>query len=142
MSKQSLQSLQSLQLLISIKINRSKRNVFLRADFKRLGGYDQVGRVLRNLVDNNELIKIGYGLYAKARLNRVTGKSMLSVTGGFKIISEEALTRLNVKWEPSTAMKAYQAGSTQIPANAEVIIRKRFNRKIGTANYKLNILKS
>ena len=32
------------------RISRKKGTVFVRADFKDLAGYDQVGRALRNLV--------------------------------------------------------------------------------------------
>lgn len=40
--------------------------VFLREDFADLGGYDQVGRVLKELAAKGKVIRIGYGLYAKA----------------------------------------------------------------------------
>jgi len=133
---------QSLQSRIKTKIQRSRRNVFLRADFEQLSDYDQVGRALRTLIASDQLLKVGYGLYAKARTNRLTGKPMLAVEGGFNAIAEEALKRLKVEWEPSAAIKAYQAGSTQIPANAEVVIRQRFSRKIGTDRYQLQVSKA
>lgn len=127
----------SLKAKVAMKISRSKREVFLRSDFEKLAGYDQIGRALRQLIAEGVLIKIGYGLYAKARLNRITGKPMLSAQGGFTQVAEEALSRLGVKWEPSKSIQAYQAGSTQIPANAEVIIFDRFNRRIGTEKFEL-----
>jgi len=127
----------SLKAKVAMKISRSKREVFLRSDFEKLAGYDQIGRALRQLIAEGVLIKIGYGLYAKARLNRITGKPMLSAQGGFTQVAEEALSRLGVKWEPSKSVQAYQAGSTQIPANAEVIIFDRFNRRIGTEKFEL-----
>ena len=78
-------------------------------------------------------------LYAKARPNRITGKPMLSAEGGFSQVAQEALSRLGVKWQPSESVQAYQAGSTQIPANAEVIILERFNRRIGTDKFELQM---
>ena len=39
------------------RIARKRSDVFLRADFKDLGGYDQVGRVLRGLVRKGRLLK-------------------------------------------------------------------------------------
>lgn len=36
---------------VKMRINRSKRYVFSRADFTDIAGYDQVGRVLKKLVD-------------------------------------------------------------------------------------------
>lgn len=129
----------SLKSKISTKISRSKREVFLRSDFENLAAYDQVGRALRQLAVEGFLLKIGYGLYAKARPNRITGKPMLSAEGGFSQVAQEALSRLGVKWQPSESVQAYQAGSTQIPANAEVIILERFNRRIGTDKFELQM---
>ncbi len=93
----------SLKSRIKTKISQSSRLVFMRADFDRLGGYDQVGRALRELVTEGVLLKIGYGLYAKARLNRLTGSPMLAAEGGFEQIAQEALDRLGVKWTLSDA---------------------------------------
>jgi len=129
----------SLKSKISTKISRSKREVFLRSDFENLAAYDQVGRALRQLAVEGFLLKIGYGLYAKARPNRITGKPMLSAEGGFSQVAEEALSRLGVKWQPSKTVQAYQAGSTQIPANAEVIVLDRFNRRIATEKFELQM---
>jgi hypothetical protein len=47
---------------ISARIARKKDIVFLREDFADLGGYDQVGRILKNLVRDGKIIKIGYGV--------------------------------------------------------------------------------
>ncbi len=124
---------------IATKISRSRREVFLRSDFEKLAGYDQVGRALRQLISEGLLIKVGYGLYAKARPNRITGKPMLSATGGFTQVAEEALSRLGVKWIASKSIEAYQSGSTHIPVNAEVIILERFNRRIATEKFELQM---
>jgi hypothetical protein len=132
----------SLKSKASTKISRSKREVFLRSDFESLAGYDQIGRALRQLTSEGILLKIGYGLYAKARPNRITGKPMLSAEGGFSQVAEEALSRLGVKWQPSKTVQAYQAGSTQIPANAEVIVLDRFNRRIGTEKFELQMARA
>lgn len=132
----------SLKSKVATKISRSNREVFLRSDFEKLAGYDQIGRALRQLTSDGVLIKVGYGLYAKARPNRITGKPMLSAKGGFTQVAEEALSRLGVKWEPSESVLNYQSGSTQIPANAEVIIFERFNRRIGTENFELQMTRA
>ena len=129
---------QTLKDKVNTKIDRSVRQVFLRSDFIKLGGYDQIGRALRDLAAEGKLIKVGYGLYAKARPNRLTGKPMLAAEGGFVAVAKEALKRLGVKWT-DTNFDAYQKGSTQIPANAQVVVFGRFNRKIGTDKFKLQI---
>ncbi len=132
----------SLKLKIVTKISRSRREVFLRSDFASLAGYDQIGRALRQLSSEGVLVKVGYGLYAKARPNRITGKPMLAAKGGFTQVAEEALSRLGVKWKPSKLAQDYQYGSTQIPANAEVIILGRFNRRIGTEKFELKTVQA
>ena len=131
----------TLKSKIDAKIGRSNRLVFVRSDFSTLGGYNQVGRALRSLVAEGKLITVGYGLYAKARLNRLTGKPMLVAEGGFTQVAQEALTRLGVKWSPSDSITAYEEGSTQIPINAQVIILDRFARTIGTDKFSLQMIR-
>lgn len=121
------------------RIRKSRRTVFLRDDFATLGGYDQVGRALRQLEAQGRLVRIGQGLYAKARKNRITGKSMLAASGGFEQVAKEALNRLGVQWEPASAEKAYQAGSTQIPARVVVRVKGQFHRRIAFGRYRLGI---
>ena len=41
---------ENLETRVMKRIARKRGDVFLRADFNDLGGYDQVGRVLRGLV--------------------------------------------------------------------------------------------
>ena len=132
----------SLKSKISDKIKHSRRLVFMRSDFEELGGYDQIGRVLRNLIAEGKLMKVGYGLYAKARTNRLTGTPMLAAKGGFIQVAKEALDRLGVKWSPSDSELSYLEGSKQIPVNAEVIIYERFDRKIATDKFKLQLNRS
>jgi len=130
---------QTLESRIRNKIRKSRRMVFLRDDFAALGGYDQVGRVLRQLEAQGRLVRIGKGLYAKARPNRVTGKPMIAAPGGFDQAAKEALNRLGVQWEPASAEKAYQAGGTQIPARVVVKVKGPFNRQIAYGKYRLGI---
>ncbi len=56
---------ESLEERLSNRIARKRGDVFLRADFSDLGGYDQVGRALRGLVRKGRLMKVGYGLYTR-----------------------------------------------------------------------------
>ena len=46
--------------------------MFLRADFDDLGGYDQVGRALRGLVQKGQLLKLGYGIYTLSLIHILT----------------------------------------------------------------------
>lgn len=121
---------QTLLQKVSLKIKRSRKEVFLRSDFKKMADYDQVGRALLQLVRKGFLIKLGYGLYAKSKINRFTNQPMISAVGGFRQVAYEALKRLGVNFELSELEKQYQEGSTQIPAKAQVLINDRFQRKM------------
>ena len=57
---------ESLETRVMKRIARKRGDVFLRADFRDLGGYDQVGRVLRGLVRKGRLLKVSHGLYTRA----------------------------------------------------------------------------
>ena len=59
--------------LVRDRITRNRRAAaFVREDFLDLGDYDQVGRALRELVIRGELVRVSYGIYAKARRSIVT----------------------------------------------------------------------
>nr|WP_255673194.1 conjugal transfer protein [Legionella sp. 31fI33] len=133
----SIMKRQSLKEQIENKIALSKEQVFLRADFDN-SKYDQVGRALLILTKEGKLIRVGYGLYAKARPNRLTGKPMFAAKGGFVQVAKEALTRLGVKWR---LFPEYQENSPQIPVNAQFVVPSRFSRNIRTGNYRLLIVK-
>ena len=131
----------SLKSKIETQICQSRQNVFLRRDFASLGEYDQVGRALLSLVKMGLLMKIGYGLYAKARLNSLTNQPMLAAAGGFNQVAKEALDRMHVKWVSNKALNEYRKGSTQLPINAAVVVYSRFSRKIGTNRFTLRVSK-
>ena len=131
-----------LEMRLLTKIKRSQKEVFLRGDFEKLGDYDQVGRALKELTRKGNLIRIGYGLYAKARVNRITGKPMVAATGGVAEVCREGVNRLKGIWEYNGATKAYLANtSLQVPADFQPIIKGRFSRKIGFNDKELNFLK-
>lgn len=89
---------------INKRIAKKTGKVFLRADFEDLGGYDQVGRVLRRLVRDGVLLSIGYGLYAKARRSSLSGKTIPD--GDAIQLAMEALDRLGVKAKVANIMRA------------------------------------
>jgi hypothetical protein len=128
----------SLGSKISERISSKKSNVLLREDFIDLGGYDQVGRVLQSLIKKGKLIKIGYGLYAKAKVSSLTGTTVPAEP--LPSLAKQALTRLGVRINPARAEVEYQEGrSTQIPTGRLIGVGTRVSRKIGfkgaTINY-------
>lgn len=115
---------------VSARIARKKDIVFVREDFEDLGGYDQIGRVLRRLVSAEKIIKIGYGLYAKAKKSSITGEVI--PVAPLPILATCALERLGVEIAPSTLERDYKEGrTTQVPTGRLIAVKGRINRKIG-----------
>ncbi len=120
----------TLKYKIFARIARKKNIVFLREDFADLGGYDQVGRILRELARTEKIIKIGYGLYAKAKKSFITGETI--PVAPLPTLAKAALERLGVEVAPSTWERDYNAGkTTQVPTGRLIAVKGRVNRKIG-----------
>ncbi|MGS0639319.1 DUF6088 family protein [Citrobacter sp. VF227] len=124
---------------IQSRLNRSKRYVFTRDDFKDIASYDQVGRALRMLVREGKLMRIGYGVYTKARRNSITGKIMPAAPGGSAAVLTEALEHLKVEYKLTGAADCYYQGkTTQIPASLEIKTSPRFKRTLVIGKSKIN----
>ena len=120
----------TLEERIARRITCSKREVFIRNDFEDLGDYDQVGRSLRQLVKKGKIMKIGYGLYAKATISPLSNRTV--PRRGLRDLATEALKKLKVEVVPSNYDRAYNEGrTTQIPTGRVVGVRGRIARKIG-----------
>lgn len=132
----------SLKVLVSKKIRHSRRNVFLRSDFEYISkDYDQVGRALRQLVKDKQLLRMGYGLYTKACINSISGKPMIAAKGGFSQVSREALKRLNVEYDDVFKGISQTPGYTQVSPNTIFRVKSRFSRKINVGDkFKLKIV--
>ena len=117
---------------------RQGEDVFLPREFADLGGGDQVLRVLRNLVRDKCLVRLGYGVYGRAIVSRLSGEPILNSANGFLGAARQALNKLGVKWEPTEAERAYnERRSTQVPANPVVRIKGRFSRRLRDGNLEL-----
>lgn len=120
----------SLEERIESSLKRSASNVFLRSDFNRLGGYDQVGRALRAVIKNGLLVKVGYGVYVKARPSTITGNSVPCID--LMTIGFETMKRLGIEANHGKAMRELRDGlSTQVPMATVIDTgNSRVNRKI------------
>jgi hypothetical protein len=131
----------TLKQRIESRIARTKRvDVFLPRDFADLSGDDQVLRALRSLVREGALMRLGYGVYARAVRSRLSGRVMVASSNGFSGAALQALTKLGVPWEPSGSTKAYNEGrSTQIPVNPTVKVKARFTRRLSDGRTELRL---
>jgi len=130
----------TIQDRLETRIKRAKRSVFLRSDFADIADYDQVGRGLRNLVRDGLLLKIGYGLYVRAWVNRITGALMPDNPAGNDGVLIEAMERLGVDYKfDELSLKSLSGESTQIPASVKIIPKSsRFTRKIAVGKQRVN----
>ena len=117
------------------RIQRSVANrradVFLRADFEHFGSQAQVGRALTALQGKGVLVRLGMGVYAKAKLSVLSGKPI--PIRPLEVLAPEVLNRLGVEFGEPRQMLEYNAGnSTQVPTGVVYSIGKqRVRRKLG-----------
>ena len=122
--------LKTLESKVRYRIKRNKNTVFIPSDFFDLSDRDQVGRVLRSLVKEETLIKIGYGLYARSKVSSLTGKPIPEKS--LPELAREALKVLGVKIQNSSFDGDYQSGNTtQVPTGRVIAVKGRVSRKIG-----------
>lgn len=122
-------------MVLEEKLKRSisgrKDEVFVRADFADMGSEAQVSRALRNLVSRGLLVKLGVGVYAKAKKSVLSGGAI--PVKPVDVLAPEALRKLGVKVYPSRQVQEYNVGATtQIPAgNVLNTGNRRIARKLG-----------
>ena len=120
----------TLERKIVSRVKRSKASVFVRADFDDMGGYDQVGRVLRGLVKKGLVVSLGYGTYARAKKSTVSGAVVPEKP--LPELALELLKKLGVETFSSSAERAYNSGtSTQVPSGRTIGVKSRIVRRIG-----------
>ena len=124
-------ALNTLKSRVKYRLSRSKDTVFVPQDFLDLSDRDQVGRVLRQLMSEGQLVRFGYGLYAKAEKSPYTGKVVPKKA--LPDLAREALTnKLDVDVGASKAMRRYNKGeSTQVPTGRVIGVKGRVTRKMG-----------
>lgn len=125
----------TLKSKVSYRIKRSKDSVFLRENFKDIGGYDQIGRILRELIEDGLLVSLGYGVYARTKKSRINNH--LIPEKPLQELAKDVIRKLGMKSLPSSAERAYNEGrTTQVPTGRVIGIKGRIARKIGyNGNY-------
>jgi hypothetical protein len=120
------------------RILRSLRNrtgeVLLRADVATFADPSQVTRALQALIAEGEIVRVGYGVYAKATTNKITGKPR--PRAGLSEIASEFLQKQGIVAEPGKAQRDYASGNTnQVPLRVSFYTgKRRVSRKISIGN--------
>jgi hypothetical protein len=126
----------SLEAKLARRIARTKRDVFLRADFADLGGYDQVGRGLASLSMQGVILRIGQGLYARS-VPSPFDNTPVPVKGVSELMTE-ALARCGIQARPTRMQLDYNAGrTTQVPTGRVIGVDRRVRRKLGYNGWEL-----
>ncbi len=116
---------------ISASLRASKDGVFLRREFDRFGDYRQISRAVKELVADGLIVRVGYGVYARARKSSLSSRTVPEST--LVSIGLEAMRKLGVKADVGKEARALRDGlSTQVPMLPIISIGKsRVCRKIG-----------
>ena len=124
----------STQTRIARSIGRSKRDVFLRADFEKLGSPSRVTRAISELINKGKLVKLGYGVYAKAVPSPVTGNPIPRKV--LESLVVEAFESLGIPADLGAARSAYATGSSgQVPMSVTISTgSRRVSRKLKLGN--------
>lgn len=106
--------------------------VVLRSDLRTLGGSaSRLSGVLRSLIEQGVLVRIGTGIYAKAKPSVLSGKPI--PVEPLEVLAPIALRKLGVKVRQARRYRDYNAGRTnQVPVGLVVNVgRQRVTRRIG-----------
>lgn len=119
-----------LEKKIQYRIKKSKDFVFMLPDFLDLSDRDQIMRALRKLITKGLILKVGQGVYVKAKKSNLTGK--IIPQADLTEIGKEVAKKLNFKILPTKYEQWYNEGkSTQVPNGKVIAINGTILRKIG-----------
>lgn len=121
----------NLEARVKQAIQRSRSAVILRAELRGLGSSSQLSAVLRGLQAQGVLVRIGLGIYARAKPSVLSGRPI--PISPLEVLAPIALKKLGVKVQASRRVSAYNSGSTtQVPSGLVVNVgRRRITRTIG-----------
>jgi len=116
---------------ISRSLGLSKRKtVFLRSDFEPFGTSTRVTRALQELIAEGRIIRVGRGIYVKARPSSITGNPV--PVEPLETVAQKALAALGVDVQLGSDARAYVGGLTQdVPMTVAVDVgSSRVSRRI------------
>lgn len=112
-------------------LRTSREDVFRTLQFAEFGGRTSVQRALAQLIEDGQLVRIGVGVYARAKRSVLSGKPI--PVQPLEVLAPQALALFGVQVEPSRAVRDYNAGkTTQVPGSGVVLNtgKRRVTRRI------------
>jgi hypothetical protein len=120
----------TLEKKIQYRVKRQKKSVFMLKDFSDLSDKNQIMRALKKLIKKNLLVKIGQGLYARARISLLNNTPIPEKD--ITTLAIETMKKLKIKVSPSSYDLMYNTKeSTQVPTGRVISVNSRISRKIG-----------
>ena len=121
--------LKTLKDKIQYRIKKSQDNIFLVKDFIDLSGQDQVLRALRKLTAEKLILRLGKGIYSKAKTSSISGKTI--PIENLRNLAISAMKKLGVVVMPTYAEQAYNNKlTTQVPNGFIIGVNKRVSLNI------------
>jgi hypothetical protein len=120
----------TVKLQILEQILKSRAKVFVPGDFKKIASYPQVLKVLKSLVQEGKIIKIGYGVYSRAVINQFTNRPRPQFDPA--TTARAVFEKLKITRRYTPAVTQYNSGeSAQIPVKNFFVLdkKRRFTRK-------------
>lgn len=120
---------------ITARIKRSvaRRSdlVFRPGDFVAFGSEASVKRALKDLTSEGTLVRLGVGVYAKAKPSVLSGRPI--PVKPLEVLAPQALTKFGVTVRESRLTREYNSGkSTQVPTGVVLNTgKRRISRKLG-----------
>lgn len=95
-------------------LTASSSDVFLRRELAGLGSVRQVSRALCNLLEEGVLVRLGVGVYARAKLSTLSGRPI--PIRPLTVLVPDVLQKLGIEAYPSQAVRDSNEGRTnQVP---------------------------
>jgi len=95
-------------------LNESSSDVLIRSELAGLGSQSQLSRALRNLLEEGLLVRLGVGVYARAKTSILSGRPI--PVRPLTVLVPEVLQKLGIEAYPSQAARDYNEGRTsQVP---------------------------
>lgn len=102
-------------------IYESERNVFLRREFKGMASETQINRVLKQLLDEEKLVRISNGIYARTKRSPITNQMI--ACKALPELGRETLRLLGYEIGLSALSIAYNEGkTTQVPTGRVIAV--------------------
>ena len=118
------------------RIKKSKENTFLVKDFIDLSDMNQILRVLRNLIKDNELIRVSKGAYTKTKKSIISDEFI--PIDNLRTIAIDILNKQGIKVMQTPEEIAYNTRQTeQVPNGFIVGVNKKISRNISFKNIKI-----